>query len=599
MSLRVSDPILFQVLSSSFTSIVDEMGALMQRVAFSLVVSEGRDYCGTICTREGDLVTSGTTDLPAHLGTHPFTVRGMLDWVGKEPEEFLAPGDVMIMNDAYIGGTHNHDVRVILPVFFDGRIVAFVVNSSHWTDVGGHVPGTFDPNARSSHGEGLIIPPCHIVSGGRLNDELVGLILRNVRVPEATHGDLLAQIGAVRLAERRLQELREHYGENVVLGAMREVIEYSETLLRKEFARLEDGSWHAEAFVDSDPAVPGGPPVGLRMTLEIDGGTAVYDFRESDSQAKGAINAPISCTVSAALVATKAIFPHVPMNQGVFNAITFRFPDEPSVVNAAYPAPISGMAAAVFPGIVNCVLWTFAHLVPERCMAGPTGLTNITWGGFDERPGQDREYVCYLWLEGGWGGRQARRDNHTAMTLFATSATNQPVELHERSAPLVFECYRLEPDSGGPGASRGSNGVTRRWHVSHGDAVLSCLGSGQRFGPWGFAGGKDAPPNHFVYAPDDDDERREIGMFVTGFEVAQGRILEYHQAGGGGWGDPFERDPTWVLEDVMDGYVSVEGARRDYGVVIAPTGDSHELDLDATAAIRRRAGGPGRAEATR
>ena len=406
MSLRVTDPILFQVLSSSFTSIVDEMGALMQRVAFSLVVSEGRDYCGTICTREGDLVTSGTTDLPAHLGTHPFTVRGMLDWVGKEPEEFLVPGDVMIMNDAYIGGTHNHDVRVILPVFFDGRIVAFVVNSSHWTDVGGHVPGTFDPNARSSHGEGLIIPPCHIVSGGRLNDELVGLILRNVRVPEATHGDLLAQIGAVRLAERRLQELRDHYGENVVLGAMREVIEYSETLLRKEFARLEDGSWDAEAFVDGDPAVPGGPPVGLRMTLEIDGGTAVYDFRESDPQAKGAINAPISCTVSAALVATKAIFPHVPMNQGVFNAITFRFPDEPSVVNAAYPAPISGMAAAVFPGIVNCVLWTFAHLVPERCMAGPTGLTNITWGGFDERPGQ-RPGICLLPLARGRLGRSS------------------------------------------------------------------------------------------------------------------------------------------------------------------------------------------------
>jgi N-methylhydantoinase B len=586
VNLRQGDPILFQVLTSSFTSIVDEMGALMQRVAFSLVVSEGRDYCGTICTRGGDLVTSGTTDLPAHLGTHPFTVRGMLEWVGKEPEEFLSPGDIMIMNDAYIGGTHNHDVRVILPVFFDGRIVAFVVNSSHWTDVGGHVPGTFDPSARSSHGEGLIIPPCHIVSRGELNNELVGLILRNVRVSDATYGDLLAQIGAVRLADRRLHDLREQYGASVLLQAMGEAIEYSEALLRAEFAKLADGTWASESYIDGDPAVPDGPPVALRMALTVEGDDVTYDFSRSDGQAKGAINAPVACTVSAALVATKAIFPHVPMNQGVFNAIRFRLPDEPSVVNAAYPAPISGMAAAVFPGIVNCVLQAFAHIVPERCMAGPTGLTNITWGGDDLRPGENGEYVCYLWLEGGWGGRAARRDNHTAMTLFATSATNQPVELHERSAPLVFECYRLEPDSGGPGASRGSNGVTRRWYISHGDAVLSCLGSGQRFGPWGFAGGLDAPPNHFVYAPDRPGERQEIGMFVTGFEIKQGRVLEYHQAGGGGWGDPLTRDPAWVLEDVVDGYVTVEGAHRDYGVVIDSSANEYQVDGEATG--RRR-----------
>jgi N-methylhydantoinase B len=150
----------------------------------------------------------------------------------------------------------------------------------------------------------------------------------------------------------------------------------------------------------------------------------------------------------------------------------------------------------------------------------------------------------------------------------------------------VFECYRLEADSGGPGASRGSNGVTRRWYISHGDAVLSCLGSGQRFGPWGFAGGLDAPPNHFVYAPDLPDERQEIGMFVTGFEVKEGRVLEYHQAGGGGWGDPLTRDPAWVLEDVVDGYVTPEGAYRDYGVVIHDHGGDYRVNVEATAARR-------------
>jgi N-methylhydantoinase B len=243
------------------------------------------------------------------------------------------------------------------------------------------------------------------------------------------------------------------------------------------------------------------------------------------------------------------------------------------------------MAAAVFPGVVNCVLRAFAHVVPERCMAGPTGLTNITWGGHDSRAELQRDYVCYLWLEGGWGGRPARRDNHTAMTLFATSATNQPVELHERTAPLLFECYRLETDSGGPGASRGSNGVTRRWSISHGDAVLSCLGSGQLHGPWGFAGGRDAPANRFVYAPGTDEEAN-IGMFATGFGIGEGRVLEYRQAGGGGWGDPFARDPEWVLEDVEDGYVSPEGARRDYGVVVEAAGGGYRIDRQATERLR-------------
>jgi N-methylhydantoinase B len=585
MSLRKDDPVRFQVMKSALTSIVDEMGALIQRVAISLVVSEGRDYCGTICTREGDLVTSGTTDLPAHLGTHPFTIRGMLEWVGGEPEDYLRPGDVVIMNDAYIGGTHNHDVRVIMPVYFGERIDAFVLNSSHWTDIGGHVPGTFDPAARSSHGEGLIIPPCHLVKDGVLNRELVDLILRNIRVPEHTYGDMLAQIGAIRLGERRLQELAGLYGPDVILAAMREVIDYSESLLRAEFARLEDGCWEVDAVVDSDPGIPGSPPVAIRMALTIDGDRITYDFTGSDGQAKGAINAPVACTVSAALVATKAVFPHVPMNQGVFNAIDFVLPDGPSVVAAAYPAPVSGMAAAVFPGVVDCVLQAFARVVPERCMAGPTGLTNITWGGTDDRPGHDSDYVCYLWLEGGWGGRPARRDNHTAMTLFATSATNQPVELHERGAPVIFDCYRLELDSGGPGASRGSNGVTRRWYVSHGDAVLSCLGSGQLRGPWGFAGGRDAPPNRFIYSPDGEDSTN-IGMFVTGFPVKEGGMMEYRQAGGGGWGDPLTRPAEWVLEDVADGYVSVEGARRDYGVVIQSSASGYVLDSAATSHLR-------------
>ena len=589
MSLREQDPIRFQVIHSALRSIVDEMGALIQRTALSLVVSEGRDYCGTILTREGDLVTSGSTDLPAHLGTHPYTVKGAIEWLGVDPAEYFAPGDIVVMNDAYIGGTHNHDVRVIMPVFLDGELAAFTVNSSHWTDVGGHVPGTFDPNARSSHGEGLIIPPIKLVDAGVLNEELVRVVLRNIRVPEITYGDLLAQIGAVRLSEDRLHALAEREGSDVVVAAMRETIEYSEALLRARFQALPDGTWSASATIDRDPGSDDDDPLQIHLDMTIAGDRAIYDFTRSAPQARGAVNAPIACTVSAALVGTKCVFADVPMSQGVFNAIDFRFPEEPSVVNARYPAPISGMAAAVFPGVVNCVLTGYAGAIPERSMAEATGLTNITWGGTDTRAEEERDYVCYLWLEGGWGARGSGRDGATAMTLFATSATNQPIELHERGAPFRFDCYRLEPDSGGPGKARGGCGVTRRWTVTAGRAAVSCLGNGGRVGPQGVAGGRAAPPNRFVSEPGAAGER-ELGMFVTGYEVGEGGVLEYRQAGGGGWGDPFERDPLAVLEDVRQGYVTSEGARRDYGVAVETSTGELRLDAEGTAALRSAPG---------
>lgn len=589
MSLRRDDPILFQVLQNAFTSVAEEMTILIQNVAFSLVVSDGRDASSSICDASGDLVASGAHDIPAHIGTHPFSVKGAIAWSGREAADYFKPNDIVVMNDAYVGGTHNNDVRLIMPVYVDGELIAFVANSAHWPDIGGSVPGTFDPNARSSQGEGLIIPPCHLARDGELDQELIRFILRNVRVADTAYGDLLAQVGAVKLGERRMRDLAAEYGADLIRSAMRETIEYSEALMRDQFAQLPDGSWDAESFVDGDPADADAGPVGVRMTLTVAGDRATYDLSGCDPQAKGAINGPVACTYSAAIATTKCIFPHVPMNQGVLNAIDFELPDGPSVVTAEYPAPISGMAATVFPHVANCVLKTFIQVIPERCMAGPTGLINICWGGQDTREGRNDEYVCYLWLEGGWGGRVAKRDNTTAMTVFATGARNQPIELHERSAPLLFDCYRLEPDTGGAGASRGSNGVTRRWTITHGSAVLSCLGDGAHEGPWGFDGGRSAPPNHFHYRAGASD-RLDIGMVTTGLRIEAGHMLEYHQSGGGGVGDPFERDPDWVLEDVIEGYVTQEGARRDYGVVVVERGPAgYELDWTRTAEVRAAA----------
>jgi N-methylhydantoinase B len=581
------DSITFQVLNNAFSSIVDEMGALVQKCAFSIVVGDGRDYSGTICNADGDLIASGSTDLPAHLGTIPFTVKGTLDWIGRPKEEYFEPGDIVVINDAYIGGTHNNDVRLVMPLFLEGRIVAFVQNSAHWPDIGGHVPGTFDPNARSSHGEGLIIPPIHLVREGTIDRDLVRFILRNVRTPEVAYGDLMAQIGAVRLGVRRLEELIDAYGLDVIEREMTALIAYSERLLREEFRKLPDGSYSFTAWLDKDPAADTDEPVKVRMELRIDGDGATYDFSGSDPEAKGAINGPISTTVSAAVVATKGVFPWIPMNQGVFRAIDFVLP-EGLVCSARYPAPISGMAAAIFPAVTDCVLGTFIQLIPERCMAGPAGIANTVAGGYDPRPGFEHEFVVYIWLEGGWGGRPAKRDNHVSMCIYATSATNQPMEQQERLVPIMFDAYRMEQDSFGAGLHRGAPGVTKVWHYTHGDVVFSSLGDGERFGPWGYAGGGDGPGQKLVYAPDTDEEAH-VGMFCTGMTVKRGRQMLFFNSGGGGWGDPLARPAEWVLEDVAAGLLSPEAALRDYGVIVRQ-GDRPwrwTADASATEAERR------------
>jgi len=584
--IRARDPILFQVLNSAFSSIVDEMSALTMRAAFSLVVSEGGDFSGTISNRRGDLVASGTRDLAAHLGTIPFTVKGTLDWIGIEPEEYFRPGDVVLVNDPYIGGTHHNDMRTIMPVYLEEDLAGFVQNSMHWTDMGGHVPGTFDPTAQSSYGEGLAVPPVHIVREGIFQSEVVDLILRNVRLEDQARGDLLTSVGAVRLGERRLQDLAAKYDNATVIGAMDELIDYSEDLLRSEFAKLPDGVWRVEALMDKDPGSDSDDPLAALMTLTVEGDRMRMDFSDSDSPAKGAMNSTEAVTISSAVVTMKMIFPDIPMNQGVFRAIDFVLPPG-LLLSAEFPDPVSGCAAGAYPAVVDLVLKGLIDLIPERCMAGPTGLLNIVMGGEDLRDDQKQDFVMYLWLEGGWGGRPNRKDNATAMTTFAPTATNQPIELQERLYPVMFDCYRLETDSAGAGWSRGGLGVTRRWSFTHGDVLLSDLGDGEKFGPWGHAGGRDAIPNRFLCAPGTEEEIN-IGMFQTNLKVKKGQMLHCFQPGGGGYGDPLTRRISHVLEDVREGLVSIEGAERDYGVVLVedPTTGDLGVDEGGTGALR-------------
>jgi len=346
--------------------------------------------------------------------------------------------------------------------------------------------------------------------------------------------------------------------------------------------------------VAEHPGSDSDDPLVVRMALTIEGDHATMDFNGSSGQTRGAMNSVRAVTVSAAVVTMKCLYPHIPMNQGVFRAIDFRIP-EGSVLWANFPAPVSGCAAGVYPAVGDCVLKAFIQLIPDRSMAGPTGLLNIVMGGTDTRPGHEgHEFVMYLWLEGGWGGRPGRKDNAIAMTNFATTSTNQPVELQERVYPVRFDCYRIEPDSAGAGWHRGGPGITKRWAFPSSDVMLSDLGDGERFGPWGWAGGHDARPNRFVLAPGTDEEM-SVGMFRTNLLVRAGRMLDCFQPGGGGYGHPFARPLAYVLEDLEEGYVTPEGAARDYGVAVrVDAAGGVSIDSERTAVLRSNAPPPPR-----
>ena len=578
------DPMTFEVLRNAFMSVVDEMGLMLERVGHSLVVSEGRDFSAAICDGDGRMVAEGKEDLPAHVGTLPHTVKAVISWIGREQ---IHEGDIFIMNDAFLGGTHCQDVRTIMPVYREGELVAFVQNSAHWSDAGGPVPGSFHAEAASTYGEALYIPPIHLVRRGELDDEVMRFILRNVRVPETTQGDVFAQVASCRTGESRLQSLMDKYGVEIIKAEMGELIRYSEALLREEFRRLPDGTYSFEDAIDFDPMGDRKTPVAIRLSITIEGDRAVYDLARSDPQAVGAINSTRSMAQSALVVATKAIFPHVPASEGIYNAIDVVNP-EGLVTNAQFPRPISGAFATSYEVITACVFGCYLRMLPERSMACSGNMTNLVVGGRDDRPGYERDFVMYIWKEGGYGARPGKKDNHTAISLYASGTRNEPVEVQERVYPIITHRYEFIVDSAGPGHHRGGMGVTRDFSLTHGDATLSVLGSRGVEPVWGWDGGLPALGSGLIHDWGGPDEL-EIGVMRSGVVAKKGAVIRFWEGGGGGWREPKTRPAEWVLDDVIDGLVSLEAAADLYGVAVRVVDEDaalYEVDEEETARLR-------------
>jgi N-methylhydantoinase B len=578
------DSFTVDVLRNAFASIVDEMGVMLSRCAMSPVITQGRDFSGAVTTATGDLVMQGAYVLPGHVGTMPFTVQSILEDFADD----IQPGDVFVTNDPHRAGTHLPDIRMIKPIFADGRLLAFLINLGHFTDVGGALPGSFVANAFDCLAEGLLMPPVKFVRGGIRDDQILNIFLRNCRLPDLNRADLLALVASLDLGESRFEQLIDKYGAETLLAAFEHHIDSNTEALRALVRDLPDGSYSLTDYIDRDPGAKSDEPILCKLTLTVAGDSLVFDFSESAPAARGAVNGTLPVTTSGVINAIKCIYPQLELCAGINRAIEIRTTPG-SILHSLWPSPTSGLSGSAFQKVVDLVFGCFAEIVPERVMACPATETNYVQYGDDPRDDSlFDQYILYVWTEGGYGAR-ATRDNGVFMTLFASGSMNQSVELYEQLYPIVWERMELVADSGGPGRQRGGLGDVRRVRLAYGEtAVLSSFGDRERFPAWGLFGGKHGRNQGFVVNPGTAEEV-SIGVMTTGYDVVRGDTWDYWSGGGGGFGDPLERDPANVLEDVKDGYVSVEGARRDYGVIVETQGlvyDAWRVDSEATRILR-------------
>lgn len=572
---------LFEVLTGAFRALVEEADDLLERASMGMVIRESRDYCAVVCDADGNVLATGTKDLPAFVGNIQFTVQGVRKQIGVAN---FRPGDAYIVNDPWTGGTHFNDIRIVLPIFHGDVVVGYTAAAGHVTDIGGPNPGSFNISASSCFAEGLRIVPVLFARGNVLDEDVLRLILANIRVPELTEGDLRALLSAVQRADKRVGELTQRYGLDLVRQWMREYQGWGEERALGVARSIRQGTFSFTDWIDEDPV--SGEPKRIQLSVTISNDGFFFDFEGTDVQSLGAANAVMSTTVAVVWVVTCYIFPEIPPHYGAWNKMKVRAPDG-SIVNAEFPAGVSAMASTAFDIIAACVFGCLAQVVPDRVIAASYNLQSFVTGGIDPHTGE--EFVTYSWGPGGWGAGHDT-DGRVAMALYTTTTMNIPCEAEERRVPFVIEEYAIVPDSGGAGRRRGGNCLRRVFRFEY-DGYLTSLGGRGKFPIWGLFGGKAGARQYAIL--ESGGVQREIGMLADSIPIRKGDRLIYVNGGGGGYGPPIERERERVLEDVLDGWVSVEAARDLYGVVLqavpeSPTSSGFVIDEESTTELRRQ-----------
>jgi N-methylhydantoinase B len=570
------DPITLEVLTQALIATVREMRATVCRTASSVAIYDAKDFsCGLFAP--DSQVVAQSEDIGSHVVPMPWSVRSAMEKMGAT----LVPGDVILANDPYAGGTHLNDVTIIYPMFRDGRLIFFPAVRAHWADVGGMVPGSMSGKATEIYQEGIRIPPLKILEGGRINQGALDLLLANMRVPEERLGDFQAGLSACRVAEKRIHEICARYGVDTLLEAVRLDLDRAEARMRASIAAVPDGTSYYEDYLET---FMGGvfEPLLLPLELTVSGDRMIADFTGASPQVPFPVNSTAAVSAAGVLITVKSVFdPQAPLNQGSFRPIEVITPPG-TIVNVQRPAP-AGSHGEIRKRVIATMVGALAQLVPDK-VAGDlcrTSFHNLI-GGFDQRAG--REWVHYEWSAGG-NGAFAEDDGPSAMATidWGDLVTVQSTEVMETRMPLRVESSRLATDSGGAGRTRGGLSMQRALRVLAPGARYSLLSDGAVVPAFGVLGGLPGAPVGSWIDRDGAVEGFDTPGKVAGHPVEEGSIVMVRSAGGGGYGDPLDRDAERVAHDVREGYVSPRAARELYGLVLDNGG---RVDMAATAALR-------------
>ncbi len=541
-----------EVIRGALIYAAEEMGIALKKSAYSPNIKERMDHSCALFDTNRRLIAQAE-HIPVHLGSMALAVReGLAAYRGT-----LESGDMILLNDPYLSGTHLPDLTLIAPIFAEDQLIGYAANKAHHTDVGGKAPGSIAGDSTELYQEGLIIPPVKFVKAGVIDPELSWLLRSNVRTPDVQMGDLRAQIAANNTGIRRVLELSGQYGTETLNAAMEEIMDYSERRMRAAITEMSCGTYEASDYMEDVPSV-GLAEIKVRVTI---GDGVIFDYSGTSPQVEAPINAPLGVTIAGIYYTLITVTdPTIPVNDGCFRPITLKIP-EGTMTNPRRPAPVAGGNVETSQRNVDVLMKAFAQITPSRVPAAGLGtMSNVSVGGIrtDGTP-----WTFYETIGGGSGARP-NGDGVDGVHVNMTNTMNTPVESLEAYLPMRFLSYALRPDTGGPGEFRGGCGIERSWVLTTPRATLSILAERTKIAPWGLAGGKAGGLGEYRILKSNGTVVKLPSKCTISIE--EGDTLIVHTPGGGGYGDPRRRDPKLVMRDVKNGLVTPESAEKDYGL---------------------------------
>jgi N-methylhydantoinase B len=546
------DPVTLAVLKGRLEQIADEMDATLYRSAFNPIIAEAHDAChGLYDAQTGDTLIQGKSGLPVFVGAMSFAVRAAARIAAERGG--MVDGDTWLFNDPYEGGTHANDFKLVRPFFRNGQLFCFLASAAHWHDVGGAVPGNYNPAATECWQEAVQIPPVRIVREGLLDQDVLAILRANTRLPDSLWGDLNGQLAALELGVKRLHGLLDEYSDEKVLHAMGELRKRALVLMRAHIANLPDGLYSFEDVLDNDGIKDDFLTIALDMTIQ--GDRMTLDFSRTSPQCAGPVNISRATAVAACYVALKHVFPDVPANAGVLDAVDFVMPDR-LVITAERPRPVGGYTETILR-MIDVIFSAVALADPKRAVAHAYGTINaLSIAGYRTdtvRKGQ--RWVMFSFFGGGHGGH-SDGDGLSHSNAPISTATIPPLEILEAAYPVRFTQWSLRPNSGGDGKHRGGLGAVYEIELLEKSAEVFIFGERGKASPKGIAGGSNALPNVFSYQHEGKWSKPPMASKMLGIQLQKGECVRLETPGGGGWGNSIERDVVFRARDEALGYVT-------------------------------------------